>query len=81
MFVIECRYCGRTPVTARLAVQSVGRKGHSSEARCPDDGHRLPPAPPDCLACAGACLACDSEEAVLPCPRCGRTIVPQIARR
>jgi hypothetical protein len=70
----KCRYCGKRRSAARKMVSSRLPGAALDPSRCPLDGHLLPPAPPDCRGCAGACIVCEDERAPLPCPHCGRTI-------
>jgi hypothetical protein len=67
----RCRYCGlrRSVAVARLAARNMSPSPDRSV--CPLDGHRLPPEPPDCRGCAGACTYCKGEIEPLPCPHCG----------
>ena len=70
----RCRYCGTRRSRANVLLKLQGERTvppNFDPGLCPLDGHRLPPAEPDCRGCAGACLQCESPEVPLPCPRCG----------
>lgn len=66
----RCRYCGQRRSSPR-ALRAKRMSPTADPTLCPLDGHRYPPAPPDCRGCAGACIACESPDAQLPCPICG----------
>jgi hypothetical protein len=74
----RCRYCGKPRSESLLLAKSQNRDiSGIPESICPNDGHLLPPAPPDCEGCRGACVEC--EDGHLPvgvaCPECGHVRV------
>ena len=69
----RCRYCGQRNSTTLRSLRAKRMPVNLNPGYCLLDGHALPPAPPDCEGCAGACVDCEDGHLPVgvPCPECG----------